>query len=81
MADQNTPKTVKIVDIDAYSPPQIAERIDTIATVKASIDTTKTFLLGILAGAYIAFGAQFATLVTCDSTLHYGLTALVAGIL
>ncbi|KKO20669.1 MAG: nitrite/formate transporter [Candidatus Brocadia sp.] len=80
MADQNTPKTVKIVDIDAYSPPQIAERIDTIATVKASIDTTKTFLLGILAGAYIAFGAQFATLVTCDSTLHYGLTALVAGI-
>jgi formate/nitrite transporter len=82
MAENNNkvPKTFHVIDIDAYSPPQIATRIDKVATVKAQLSFTQTFLLGILAGAYIAIGAQFATLVTSDSTLHFGLTSLIAGI-
>lgn len=79
MAKNNAPKTIQIVDIDAYSPPQIASRIDKIATVKARLSFTQTFILGVLAGVYIGIGAQFATLVTCDSTLHFGLTSLIGG--
>lgn len=80
MAENNVPKPIQVIDIDAYSPPQIASRIDKIATVKARLSFAQTFILGVLAGVYIGIGAQFATLVTCDSTLHYGLTSLIAGI-
>ncbi|BBO15724.1 nitrite/formate transporter [Candidatus Brocadia pituitae] len=80
MAENSVPKTIQLIDIDAYAPPQIAARIDKVATVKAQLTFVKTFLLGILAGAYIGIGAQFATLVTSDSTLHFGLTSMIAGI-
>ncbi|GAN32870.1 formate/nitrite transporter family protein [Candidatus Brocadia sinica] len=80
MVENNVPKTIQVIDIDAYSPPQIASRIDKVATAKARLSFAQTFILGILAGVYIGIGAQFATFVTCDSTLHYGLTSLIAGI-
>lgn len=80
MGENNVPKPIQLIDIDAYAPPQIASRIDKVATAKASLGTTKTFILGILAGVYIAIGAQFATLVISDSTLHFGLTSVIAGV-
>ncbi|MBT3355077.1 MAG: hypothetical protein HN402_09160, partial [Candidatus Scalindua sp.] len=64
------PKRTNVVyDIDAYSPPQIAARLDAVAGVKAKDSAANTFLLGINAGAFIALGAQFATLVISDSGL------------
>ncbi|MCF6158342.1 MAG: formate/nitrite transporter family protein [wastewater metagenome] len=80
MAEHNVPKPVKVIDIDAYAPPQIAARIDKVAAVKAKLSFSQTLLLGILAGAYIGIGAQFATLVISDSTLHFGLTSVLSGI-
>src|SRR3972149_579580 len=80
MAENKVPKTIQVIDIDAYSPPLIASRIDKVATVKAKLSFSQTLLLGILAGVYIAIGAQFATFVTSDSTLHFGLNSLIAGI-
>jgi len=75
------PKRTNVVyDIDAYSPPQIAARLDAVAGVKAKDSAVNTFLLGINAGAFIALGAQFATLVISDSGLHSGLTAVVGAI-
>lgn len=79
MKEINAPKPIKLLDMDAYSPPQIADRIDKVASVKAKLTFAQTFMLGILAGVYIGFGAQFATLATSDSTLHFGLTSLIAG--
>ncbi len=69
-----------VYDIDAYSPPQIAARLDAVAGVKAKDSAVNTFLLGVNAGAFIALGAQFATLVISDSGLHAGLTAVVGAI-
>ncbi|MCP4264542.1 MAG: formate/nitrite transporter family protein, partial [Candidatus Brocadiaceae bacterium] len=73
-------RTNVVYDIDAYSPPQIAARLDAVAGVKAKDSTANTLLLGINAGAFIALGAQFATLVISDSGLHSGLTAVVGAI-
>ncbi len=73
------PKRV-VYDIDAYSPQQIAARIDAVTAVKAKDSPAATFWLGVNAGVFIAMGAQFATLVMSDSGLHAGLTAVVAGI-
>ena len=73
-------RTRVVYDIDAYSPQKIAARIDAVTAVKAKDTKAVTFWLGVNAGVYIALGAQFATLVMCDSGLHSGLTAVVGGI-
>ncbi len=74
------PKRVRSYDVDAYSPQQIAARIDAVAAVKAKDSPAATFWLGVNAGVFIALGAQFATLVISDSGLHAGLTAVVGAI-
>ena len=80
MTESKIAKHVKLIDIDAYSPPQIADKIDKIALVKAKLSIAQTFALGVLAGLYIGIGAQFATLVISDSTLHFGITSIIAGV-
>jgi formate/nitrite transporter len=75
------PPTPRVVyDVDAYSPQQIAARLDAVAAVKAKDSPAVTFWLGVNAGVFIALGAQFATLVVSDSGLHAGLTAVVGAI-
>ncbi|NUO10155.1 MAG: formate/nitrite transporter family protein [Candidatus Brocadia sp.] len=80
MAENNIPKPAEPEIANAYSPPQIALRIDNVALVKARLSFSQTFMLSILAGAYLALGAQFSTLVVSDSTLHPGLTSLIEGV-
>lgn len=64
----------------AYSPPQTAAIVENKAVVRAKLRVTQTFALSIMAGIFVALGAQFATFVTSDSTLHFGLTSLIAGV-
>ena len=65
---------------DAYAPAKIALLVEEIGVRKANLAPTKTIVLGILAGIFIAFGAMLYTLVITDSTLGFGLTKLVGGI-
>jgi formate/nitrite transporter len=41
---------------------------------------SKTFVLAVLAGAFIAFGSVFFTTVTSASTMSYGVTRLLGGL-
>ena len=66
-------------DIDAYSPAQMAARVEKAGITKGNMDAISTFVLAILAGAFISFGAVFYTFVTHDSTLSTGLTKLIGG--
>ena len=66
--------------VDAYSPPEIAKRIAAVAEKKSGLDFFRMFVLAILAGVFIAFGAQFYTLVVHDSGLAFGLNNLVGGL-
>ena len=69
-----------VFDIDAYSPVQMAARVEKAGITKGNMDAVSTFVLAILAGAFIAFGAVFYTFVTHDSTLSTGLTKLIGGL-
>ncbi len=80
MKEDNNQGPVRVINIDAYTPSRIAERIDNLAVQKAKLSSSNTFLLGILAGIYLGFGAQFSTLVISDSTFHFGLSSLIEGI-
>lgn len=65
---------------DAYSPDQIAIRIEELGVNKSKASFLKLFLLAILAGAFISMGAIFYTVVITDSNLGFGMTRLIGGI-
>ena len=54
----------------------------TIGVNKAALDWLDTFVLAVLAGAFIALGAMFATTVTAGAAgqLPFGVTRLLAGV-
>ncbi len=65
---------------DALLPPEMARKAEEIGASKAKQDLVKTSVLAVLAGAFIAFGAIFATLITSGSDLPYGVTKVLAGL-
>jgi formate/nitrite transporter len=65
--------------IDAWLPPEMAERAESIGVKKAGLDFWTMLALGILAGAFIALGALFCTTVTA-SPLPYGVNRLLGGV-
>jgi formate/nitrite transporter len=66
--------------IDPYAPAEMAGRAQTVGVNKANLDVLTTLTLAVLAGAFIALGAQLSTLAGIDSALGWGPTRLVVGI-
>ena len=64
---------------ETYAPQQIATRVEGAGIAKADLPTLQTLTLGILAGAFIAFGAMFYTLVMTGSGLGFGPGRLLGG--
>ena len=67
-------------DIDAYTPAQMAARVEKAGIIKGNLDFFSMFSLSVLAGAFIAFGAILYTYVIHDSSLSVGLTKLLGGL-
>ncbi len=67
---------------DALLPHEMATRAEEVGVRKAGAETVTTFVLAILAGAFIALGAIFATTVVAGAAgvLPYGVTRLLAGL-
>jgi formate/nitrite transporter len=70
---------------DAYAPPQIALRVQEVGVTKASAPVLATIALAVLAGAFIALGALFFTVVVTGSastggSAPFGLTRLAGGV-
>jgi formate transporter len=65
--------------VEALAPPDMARRLETITVKRAALPTTSLIVLGLLGGAYIAFGGALATLVLTDNSLGFGLGRLAAG--
>jgi formate transporter len=68
------------ISFDALLPPQMAARAEQVGVRKANADTLATFVLAALAGAFIGFGALFATTVLAGEGLPYGVGRLLAGL-
>ncbi len=73
-------KDEKIINIDDFIPAEMAKRVEAASIRKANLNLFSLIALSILAGAFIAFGSEFYTLVTFDSSLSIGLTRLIGGI-
>jgi formate/nitrite transporter len=67
--------------IDNLLPPEMARACEAAGTAKAARDATALFVLGVLAGAFIALGAIFMTTVlTGSGELSWGVARLLAGL-
>lgn len=66
--------------VDSLLPTEMARSAEDVGLSKAHMGVAKTMMLSILAGAFIAFGAVFSTLVTSGSTMPYGVTKLLSGL-
>ena len=68
--------------LDAFIPPEMAERAEKIGVQKAAMGWRTMIALGVLAGGFISMGAVFSTTVTAGATgqLSYGVTRLLGGL-
>jgi len=65
---------------DAYSPRQIAERVDAACLAKATTPLLSLAMLGVLAGAFIGLGALFSVIVLSDSSLGFAAARVLGGV-
>jgi formate transporter len=69
------------VSFDALPPRAMARRAEEVGYAKAGMSAANTFALSVLAGAFIAMGAIFATTVTAGgSSMPYGVSRLLGGL-
>ena len=67
--------------IDALPPPEMARKAEQVGAAKAEMSVANTFALAVLAGAFIALGAAFATTTgTGAAAMPYGVGRLLAGL-
>lgn len=65
---------------DAYSPKEIAERVEHAGVAKARLPLLSMAMLGVLAGSFIGLGALYFTLVTSDPSLGFAASRVLGGI-
>lgn len=70
----------ELYGFDAYSPKQIAERIDQVAVAKVQLPFLSMLMLGILAGVFIGLGALAFVLVKSDPSLGFASSQLLGGL-
>jgi formate/nitrite transporter len=70
----------ELFGVDAYSPREIAERVENVGVTKARLPALATFTLAVLAGGFIGLGALYFTLVTSDTRLSFALARTLGGL-
>ena len=69
------------IGLDALPPQDMARKAEDVGVTKAGLSTPATLALAVLAGAFIALGAIFATTATAGTAdLPFGATRLIAGV-
>lgn len=75
-----TPEEIAALRPDELTPADNEAKAETVGVTKANLTTAKCFVLAILAGAFIAFGALYFCVFMGDPTLPFGVQRVVGGI-
>jgi formate/nitrite transporter len=67
-------------ELDAYSPKQIAEKVETIGVAKARLPVLAVFMLAVLAGGFIGLGALYSVIVAADPALSFATARVLGGV-
>lgn len=76
------PRETSQTGFDAVLPPEMAVRAESVGERKVQQDVMTTFVLAVLAGAFIAWGGAFSTTVTTGAAGHlsFGVAKLLGGL-
>lgn len=69
-----------IFGLDAYSPAEIAARVETIGVTKARLGLFAMLMLSVLAGAFIGLGSLYYVIVRSDPSLGFATRQLLGGL-
>ncbi|MEX0652723.1 MAG: formate/nitrite transporter family protein [Phycisphaeraceae bacterium] len=70
----------RLFGLDAYSPAEIAERVETQGVQRANLPVTSKLMLGVVGGGFIGLGAMANTVITADPDLNAGTARIVGGV-
>lgn len=70
----------ELFGFDAYSPREVARRVETVGVAKAGMRLLPLAMLGVLAGAFIGLGCLLFVIVRADASLGFAASQLVAGL-
>lgn len=76
----NAPAPHHHVAPDALTPAQIESKVESVAIGKATMPKLKLFVLAMFAGAFVALGAAFFTVVMGDASLGFAVQRLLGGL-
>src|SRR5689334_11362539 len=80
MSDPAPAPQMPIFNLQAYSPAEIKEAVEKIGVKKANFRFLTSFMLAIVAGGGIGFGAVYYTIVASDPTLGFAASRVVGGL-
>jgi formate transporter len=69
-----------IFNLQAYSPAEIEEAVEKVGVKKANLPLLSSFMLAIVAGGSIGFGALYYTIVASDPTLSFATVRVMGGL-
>ncbi|WP_426608502.1 formate/nitrite transporter family protein [Bradyrhizobium sp. McL0616] len=69
-----------IFNLHAYSPAEIKEAVEKVGVKKANFPFLTTFMLAIVAGGGVGFGALYYTIVASDPTFSFATVRVVGGL-
>jgi formate/nitrite transporter len=80
--DPRPPTGTPASGLDALLPAEIARKAENVGLQKVRLEAIRLLVLAVLAGAFIALGAMFATTVLAgaDGVLPFGVSRLLAGL-
>ncbi len=69
----------ELFGFNAFSPAEIAEKIEAVGVTKARLPLLSMILLGVLAGAFIGLGAMYFVIVASDPALSFAASRVLGG--
>ena len=71
---------MEVFGSDAFSPDEIAARVEAVGVAKARLPLLAMSMLGMVAGGFIGLGALYYTLVAADPALSFAASRLLGGL-
>ena len=74
------PPSPPIFNLNAYSPAEIKEAVEKVGVKKANLPFQASFMLAVVAGGGIGFGALYYTIVASDVSLSFAVARVLGGL-
>jgi formate transporter len=79
-AERTSAPQPAIFNLQAYSPAEIKEAVEKVGVKKANLPFLASFMLAIVAGGSVGFGALYYTIVASDGSFSFATVRVVGGL-